>query len=119
MEEMVAFCGIVCTECPTYQATQKNDNKARAKIAKDWSKRYKHDFRTEDINCDGCLAVGKRQVGYCMACEIRKCGSDKKVVNCGYCVEYPCDKLSNFQTLVPAARPDLRPSGTQDSSICE
>ena len=38
MEEIAAYCGIFCTECPTYQATQKNDNKARAKIAEAWSK---------------------------------------------------------------------------------
>jgi hypothetical protein len=107
MKEIVAYCGIVCTECPTYQATQKDDNKARAKIAKAWSKEYKHDFKAGDINCDGCLAVGKRQVGYCTVCEIRNCGTDKKVLNCGCCVEYPCDKLSNFHTRVPAAKARL------------
>jgi hypothetical protein len=53
-------------------------------------------LKPEDINCDGCLAVGKMQIGYCKMCEIRKCGLDRKILNCGYCVEYPCDKLSNF-----------------------
>jgi hypothetical protein len=104
MKEMVAYCGIVCTECPTYQATQKNDDNARTKIAEAWSKQFKMNLKPEDINCDGCLAVGKRQLSYCMMCEIRKCGADKKVLNCGYCVEYPCDKLKNFHTRVPHAK---------------
>ncbi len=107
MKEMVAYCGIVCTECPTYKATKKNDNKARVKIAEEWSRQYKHPFKPEDINCEGCLAVGKRQIGYCMVCEIRKCGSDKQVLNCGYCVQYPCDKLNNLHTQAPQARAKL------------
>lgn len=104
MEEMVAYCGLVCTECPAYQATQKNDNDARAKIAKAWSKQYKHDFKPGDINCDGCLAFDKRLIGYCLVCEVRKCGSDRKVLNCGYCVEYPCEKLDKVHTGAPQAK---------------
>ena len=107
MQEIVAYCGIVCTECPTYKATKKNDNKARSKIAEEWSRQYQHTFNTEDINCNGCLAVGNVQIGYCKVCEIRKCGSDRKVLNCGYCVEYPCDKLNNFHTRVVKAKAKL------------
>ena len=107
MKEMVAYCGLTCTECQAYQATQKNDNNARAKIAEEWSKQFGMNLKPEDINCDGCLAVSKRQIGYCAMCEIRKCGSDKKVVNCGYCVEYPCDKLNNFHTGAPQAKAKL------------
>jgi len=42
-----------------------------------------------------------------MVCEFRRCGSDKGVLNCGYCAEYPCDKLISFQTLAPAAKTRL------------
>jgi hypothetical protein len=107
MQEIVAYCGIVCTECPTYKATKKNDNKARAKIAEEWSRQYQHTFKTEDINCNGCLAAGDVQIGYCRVCEIRKCGSARKVLNCGYCVEYPCDKLNDFHARVVKAKAKL------------
>jgi len=107
MKEIVAYCGLVCTECPAYKATQQNDNKARAKIAEEWSKQYQHSLKTEDINCNGCLALDDVQIGYCRVCEIRKCGSDKQVFNCGYCVDYPCDKLSNFHTKVVEAKAKL------------
>ena len=107
MQEIVAYCGLVCTECPTYEATRKNDSKARAKIAEEWSRQYKHTFKPEDINCDGCLADGKRQIGYCRVCEIRKCGMNRRVLNCGYCVEYPCDKLSTVHTHAPKAKEKL------------
>jgi hypothetical protein len=107
VKELVAYCGIVCTACPTYQATRNNDNKAKARIAEDWSKQYQHSFKAEDINCAGCLANGKRQIGYCSVCEIRKCGVNKKVLNCGCCAEYPCEKLSNFLTRAPRAKEKL------------
>ena len=107
MQEIVAYCGIVCTECRAYKATKNNDNKARAKVAEEWSKQYQHPFTPEDINCSGCLGVGDVQIGYCSVCEIRKCGAERKVLNCAYCVEYPCDKLSDFHARVPDAKAKL------------
>jgi hypothetical protein len=71
-QEIAAYCGLVCTECPTYKATRENDDKARAKIAKEWSQQFQYTCRAEDINCHGCLAVGKVQVAYCSACDIKK-----------------------------------------------
>ena len=107
MEEMVAYCGIVCTECPAYKATKEDDHRARAKIAEEWSKEYQHPFKPEDINCSGCLGVGDVQIGYCSVCEIRKCGSTRTVLNCAHCVEYPCDKLNNFHATVVVAKAKL------------
>jgi hypothetical protein len=107
MQEMVAYCGIVCTECPAYKATRANDNGARARIAEQWTKEYHHPFKAEDINCNGCLAASDVHVGYCSMCEIRKCGSDREVLNCAYCAEYPCAKLGDFEARVPEAKAKL------------
>jgi hypothetical protein len=107
MQEMVAYCGLVCTECPAYKATKEDDDKARAKIAEEWTRQYQHAFKTEDINCNGCLAVGNTRFSYCRVCEIRKCGSDREVLNCAYCVEYPCDKLNDFHARVVEAKARL------------
>ncbi len=38
--EMTAFCGLACYECPAFLATRADDNKKRAEIAKEWSKQY-------------------------------------------------------------------------------
>jgi hypothetical protein len=37
MEKMVAFCGIVCSECPVYLATIHDDDNARKEVAELWS----------------------------------------------------------------------------------
>lgn len=107
MKEIVGYCGITCSECTAYLATQNNDDNARRKVAEDWSKRFKITLKPEDINCDGCIVIGKRQLGYSSICEIRKCGAGKKILNCGYCEAYPCQRIKNFHTNAPQAKAKL------------
>lgn len=107
MEKMIGFCGIVCTECKGYLATQKNDDNERRKVAQVWSQLYHHDINPKDIDCDGCLSEGRRLINYCNVCEIRKCGREKNIKNCAYCDEYPCEKLKEFFKMSPDAKTTL------------
>jgi len=107
MEKMIAFCGIVCTECPAFLATQKDDDDGRRKIAESWSKQYNADINPEDINCEGCLSESGRLFSYCKVCEIRKCEQEKSLKNCAYCDEYACEKLSKFFKMAPNAKTTL------------
>ena len=107
MEKMIAYCGLVCTECPAFIATRENDDAKRKKVAEMWSKQYKMAVKPEDINCDGYKLEGKRLIGYCNICEIRKCGKGKKVENCAYCDEYGCEKLTKFLNMAPQAKASL------------
>jgi hypothetical protein len=107
MEKQIAYCGLVCTDCAAYLATQADDDKQRKEVAKKWTKEYKLDFKPEDINCDGCLSVSGRVASYCPVCPIRKCGQEKGVVNCGWCSEYPCNHLDEFFKMAPACKKTL------------
>lgn len=108
MDKIIAFCGLTCTECLAFIATQKDDDKEREKVAKLWSKEYKSEIKPEDINCDGCLTEEEGRVfNYCKACEIRKCGQKKEVKNCVYCDDYACEKLTKFFKMAPAAKTSL------------
>ena len=106
-DKMVAFCGITCTECPAFLATQKDDNGERKKVAELWSKQFKVEIKPEDVNCDGCLSESGRLFGHCKVCEIRKCGQEKRVKNCACCDDYACEKLNNFIDQVPDAKTTL------------
>ena len=103
MDEMIAYCGINCSKCPSLLATQNDANSERKDVAEKWSKEYESDIKTEDINCDGCLATTERIFNYCKVCQIRKCGMERKVKNCAYCEDYACDKLNQFYEIAPPA----------------
>lgn len=107
MDEMIAYCGIVCTGCDAFVATQNDDDAKRKEVAELWTKEYNVDVKPEDINCDGCLATTDRVFNYCNICEIRKCGAEKGVVNCAYCEDYACDKLEKFFKMAPENKTTL------------
>lgn len=104
MSEMIACCGLVCTECPTFIATQNDDDEARAKTAVFYRQTYGLDFKPEEINCDGCLSTGGRLIGYCHTCEIRECCQDKGLDNCASCDQQTCDMLIRFHEFSPSAK---------------
>jgi len=101
MVKIIAICGLVCSDCRAYIATQKNDDDARERVAKLWSTETKR-LKPVDINCDGC-SIGKRLYQFCSSCQVRKCGLERSMTNCAYCTEYPCEKLEKlwkgFRTL--------------------
>ncbi len=107
MKSMIAFCGIECGECKALIATQKNDPEMRKAIATEWSKEFGHEIKPEDINCVGCLILDGPHINYCNICEIRKCGTQKNVQNCAYCIEYKCGKLEKFHENAPKAKDRL------------
>jgi hypothetical protein len=113
-KKQIAKCGIVCSECPAYIATQKNDDAMRAETAKKWSEMFKSDIKAADINCNGCQSDTGPLFNYCNTCEIRKCAVEKKAATCANCPEYSCAKLDKFLAQVPEARKvleELRKAG--------
>ena len=51
---IIAFCGIDCTQCDSYRATLANDDSMRRETASRWSKDFGFDLSFMDINCSGC-----------------------------------------------------------------
>jgi len=93
---MIAYCGLVCTDCDAYVATQAEDMEALTRIAKSASEQLGVEMMAADAMCDGCLSTTGRQIGYCHSCKIRQCAKAKHVENCAHCESYPCDTLSEF-----------------------
>ncbi len=107
MNEMIAYCGLVCTDCPAYIATQADDTEALERIAVQWREEYNApDLTVDSVICDGCLNGG-RKCGHCAECEIRACGVEKGILNCAHCDDYPCDGLVQFFGFVPEAQETL------------
>jgi hypothetical protein len=107
MEKIIARCGLSCSTCDAYLATQQNDQEWLKRVAEAWTKEYHATFTPETVMCDSCLADTGRLASYCHVCEIRACAGKHEVVNCAYCSEYPCAKLESFLATTPTAKANL------------
>ncbi len=108
MSKIIAYCGLVCSDCPAYVATQTDDWHALEQLAAKAREEFNvPDATAESARCDGCLGDDGHKCGYCFECAIRACGVERGVVNCAHCDEYACDKLEGFFSAAPDARGTL------------
>ena len=104
---IIAYCGITCSECPAYIATQASDQTALEAVAAQWRVDYNAPGITvASVLCDGCLS-GPNKCSHCGECNIRTCGVERGVANCAHCADYPCEQLEGFFSMVPAVRATL------------
>ena len=99
---MLAYCGLNCSNCDAYLATQENNEEKREKTAHVWSKMYNADINPAQINCTGCKSDGIKFF-HCDVCDIRQCCFSNGVENFAECEHYICDKLAAFIKLAPEA----------------
>ena len=109
---MIAYCGLVCDNCPLHLATIEEDKSVkkamRESIADECSKHYGLNLQPEDINdSDGCRAVSGRIFSGCLSYEIRKCAIAKNIESCAFCGDYACDSLKEHFLLDPGAQSRL------------
>lgn len=90
---MISYCGLDCSQCPAYLATQSGDREALEKVAADWSEQFKMEVPVEGVICDGCKSETGQLSGYCGICEVRACAVGKGVVTCAHCEDYDCETL--------------------------
>ncbi len=87
-EKQFAYCGYDCKKCPVHQATINNDLEQLRKILFN----NNSNETVETLGCKGCTENNNINK-MCASCQIRKCALDKKMISCGLCDNFPCDKL--------------------------
>jgi hypothetical protein len=55
---MIAYCGMNCSKCEGYLATQADNDAKREEVAKKWTVQYNTEIKPEQINCNGCKSEG-------------------------------------------------------------
>ena len=108
MDKMIAYCGLVCSDCEALIATQANDREALERMAA----RTREEFNipnvtVESVMCDGCLSSSNRLCGYCFECAVRACAMDRGVATCAHCDDYGCATLETFLGMASQARSTL------------
>lgn len=68
---MKGYCGINCSECECYKATQENDVLKKMDIAIKWSKLFNRTILPREIECSGCKSDGVK-FSQCEICKIRQ-----------------------------------------------
>ena len=64
MDRIIAYCGLVCSDCPACIATQADHRVALERVAAQWREQFDSSITADSILCDGCLGGG-RWSGYC------------------------------------------------------
>lgn len=108
MNELIAYCGMDCGNCPVYTATQANDDAMRQNAAAIFSKLFKTEIPVSAINCDGCKSENGRLFGHCQTCEVRSCTRGKNLESCAFCDDYSCGKLDAQLAAIPLPQPRER-----------
>jgi hypothetical protein len=104
MDKIISYCGLVCTDCPAYIATQADDQAALEQTAAQWREEYNApNITVEYVVCDGCTKPGRKN-GHWAECEICACAIERGVANCAHCSDYVCEQLEGFFGFVPDAR---------------
>ncbi len=99
MERLIACCGLECTACAAYIATQENNDALRKETAELWGRQLGVEVDPKNISCDGCLSSG-RHLDYCAICRIRECCMEQDIPNCALCNRYPCEVLEQGHTFL-------------------
>ena len=82
MATLIAACGLDCSQCESYLATQSNDLLVLEAVVEKWSQEcHASSLTVENIQCDGWMTAG-RKVGHCSKCKIRIYAIERDFTNC-------------------------------------
>jgi len=104
--QVIGCCGLLCSQCPAFLATQANDVAKAEETARLWAREYGLGLPVEHVWCDGCTRAG-RKCSHCAECEIRSCALGRPARELRRVPDYPCSQLTGFFEAVPVARRTL------------
>ena len=102
-DQIIAYCGLNCSDCQAYIATQENDTEKLEALALEW---YQVEDNSTFCLCDGCNVEGRKNA-HCSDCAVRACAISHEVANCAHCPEYGCTTLIGFFQQIPVAKENL------------
>ena len=89
MKEILGRCGYRCDLCPGYIGNIHSDQD-KQRVSDGWFRYIGVRYSPEEIGCRGCLDDEEPADP---DCPVRPCVKEKSLKNCGYCEDFPCDKL--------------------------
>ena len=99
---MFSYCGIDCSVCPAFIATQSNDIEALTRLAGEW---FEGSSDYSIVVCNGCRS--DKLMKWCGECPTRACAVEREMENCAYCSDYGCEKLLKVFEMSADAKTNL------------
>ena len=95
MNNIIGVCGFSCSKCPAYKDNIKSEQD-RKMVDEGWKKYHKtNGWVYVQPYCDGCFASEDLEPLWAN-CHIRKCTIQNKVKYCGYCADFPCNRVAQL-----------------------
>lgn len=94
--ERVGVCGLLCSACEAFLATEADDSAEIEAIAERWSATYGRAVSADAVWCTGCVGPDPRKCGHTEECEIRACALERGLESCADCYHFACDRLETF-----------------------
>ncbi len=112
MNEAISLCGMNCGICPAYKTNLKSDED-RLKVDEGWKKFHRtRGWTYKQSYCEGCFNIPESPPLW-SNCYIRKCVLNNKVENCGFCLDYPCPRVTNISHATNNIAKRTRKTGTE------
>lgn len=106
MKIAIARCGCDCVNCPTYRENIKTPEEKK-RCSAGWEKHLNINLSPEKLRpCDGCSIPDSERKVYYLNCKVRKCAGVNGIVNCAYCVAFPCEELLTVHSIQQIANRD-------------
>ena len=115
MDNVISACGVVCSDCGAFLASQKGPA-YQQEVAEAWHRIYGFKAEPATLTCAGCLSSDDQVFPSSVKCAARQCCRTKGLSNCAECPEKTCQLLEKAQSnweSVPALEAKLSASDWQ------
>ena len=109
MREKLAICGYRCDLCPVHKDNLECIGKDEVKAG--FIKYFDYEFGDDLTGCEGCPEGGDGN------CTVKACAREKGVTNCGFCGQFPCDKLQEKMDVIEKYFGDISAVPKRDQDL--
>ncbi|MHA2034918.1 MAG: DUF3795 domain-containing protein [Promethearchaeota archaeon] len=113
MNNIIGVCGFSCSKCPAYKDNIKSEQDRKI-VDEGWKKYHKtKGWVYVQPYCDGCFASEDLKPLWA-GCHIRRCAIQNKVQYCGYCADFPCNRVTQLHDHMKNLSERARLIGNED-----
>jgi hypothetical protein len=113
MNNIIGVCGFSCSKCPAYKDNIKSEQDRKI-VDEGWKKYHKtKGWVYIQPYCDGCFASEDLKPLW-SGCHIRKCAIQNSVTYCGYCADFPCNRVTQLHDHMENLAERARLIGNED-----